>query len=199
MKKTPVLLILLLLSLFSSAFANATIVVDPLELMIRLDNEFIHGNTSKNITIINKNDYSINVTWYLEHPNPISYLRPNRTFIPDLSWVNVEPKWLVIPPASAALFYIQLNIPEIEELLDQHWETWVTFQLDENNGGGGVFEYEYAIRVYIDTPYKTTINNSPNNNSNSNYYNIYYIFIAGTVITLTILVVLFYKKKMKKK
>ncbi len=199
MKKTSVLPILLLTSLFFSTLGNATIAVDPLELTITMDKEFILDNTSKKITITNNNDYSINVTWYLEHPNPNSYLRPHRTFIPDLSWVDLEPKWLVIPPASAGMFYIYLGIPKKEELLDQHWETWVTFQLDEHKTDGGVFEYEYAIRVYIDTPYKTAINNLPNTNPNSNYYNIYYIFIAATVITLLILGALFYKKKVNKK
>ncbi|UCD14077.1 MAG: hypothetical protein JSW60_01290 [Thermoplasmatales archaeon] len=198
MKKTLTLPILLLLSLFFSTFGNATITFDPLELKIKMDNEFIHGNTSKNITITNNNNYNINVTWYLEHPNPISYLRPNRTFIPDLSWVDVEPKWLVISPASAAMFYIHLDIPENKELLDQHWEAWVTFQLDEHNGGGDIFEYEYATRVYIDTPQKAAINDSFNN-SNSNYYAIYYIFIAAMAITLLLLGILFYKKKMSKK
>ena len=198
MKKTLAVSLLLLLPIFFSTFSNATMTVHPLELTITMDNEFVHGNTSKKITITNNNDYSFNVTWYLEHPTPISYLRPNRTFISDLSWIDVEPKWIVIPPASDRMFYIHLNIPENEELLDQHWEIWVTFQLDEHKTGGGIFEYEYAIRVYIDTP-KTVAINNPLYTSNSDYYAIYYILIVATVITLLPLGILFYKKKMKKK
>ena len=142
MKKTLVLSIILSLILFLSMVGKSTINFDPLELQITMENEFIQGNTSKDITITNNNDYSINATWYLEHPNPDSYLRPNRTLIPDLSWVDVEPKWMVIPPSGIARFYILLDIPENKELLDQQWETWVTFQLDDNNAGGDIFERE---------------------------------------------------------
>ncbi len=198
MKKTLVLSIILSLILFLPMVGKSTINFDPLELQITMENEFVQGNTSKNITITNNNDYVINATWYLEHPTPDSYLRPNRTFIPDLSWVDVEPKWMVIPPSGSAKFYIQLDIPENKEQLDQHWETWVTFQLDDNNAGGDIFQREYAIRVYIDTPLEAADNNSFIN-SNSDNYTLYYFIIAATAIALSAIGILFYKKKIGKK
>lgn len=97
MKKTLALPISLSLLLFFSTLGNASITVQPLELSITMDKEFIHGNTSKKITITNNNDDSFNATWYIEHPDPISKIRPNRTCMPSLSWVDVEPKWFVIP------------------------------------------------------------------------------------------------------
>ncbi len=199
MKKKTTLSLLLLLPIIFSTLSNATIIIHPLELTIAMDNDFIHGNTSKKIMVKNNNDYTYNVTWYLEHPKPISYLRPDRTFMPDLSWIDVEPKWLIIPPARNRAFYIHLDIPENEELLDQHWETWVTFQLNENETGGGIFEYEYAIRVYIDTPHNAAVNNYLDNNSNNDYYIIYYILILATIIILLILGILLYHKKINKK
>lgn len=198
MKKTLVLSIILLLTLFLSMLGKSTIIFDPLELWITMENEFVQGNTTKFITIINNNDYSINATWYLEHPNPDSYLRPNKTLIPDLSWVDVEPRWLVISPSGTGRFYIFLDTPTNKELLNQHWETWITFQLDDNNAGGDIFEREYAIRVYIDTPLEVADNNNFIN-SNSDNYTLYYFIIAATVIALSAIGILVYKKKMGKK
>jgi hypothetical protein len=194
MKKTLVLSIILTIILFLPIVGKSTVIFDPLELPITMKNEFIQGNTSKNITITNNNTYSVNATWYLEHPNPDSYLRPNKTFIPDLSWIDVEPKWIVIPPSGIAKFYILLDIPAKDETLNQHWETWITFQLDDNNAGGEIFEREYAIRVYIDTPLDAVINNSYIS-SNSNDYTIYYLIIAVIAITSLVLIILFYRKK----
>lgn len=198
MKKTLVLSIILSLILFLPIVGKSTITFDPLELQITMENEFAQGNTSKNITITNNNDYVINATWYLEHPNPDSYLRPNRTFIPDLSWIDVEPKWMVVPPSGTAKFYILLDIPENKELLDQHWETWVTFQFDDNNVGGDIFEREYAIRVYIDTPLEAA-NNNNSIGFNSDNYTVYYFIIAAVVIALSSLAILAYKKRNNKK
>ena len=194
MKKTLVLSIILSILLSLSMTFKATVIFDPLELPITMKNDFIQGNTSKNITITNNNAYSVNATWYLEHPNPDSYLRPNRTFIPNLSWIDVEPKWIVLPPSGIAKFYIILDIPEKNETLNQHWETWVTFQLDDNNAGGEIFEREYAIRVYIDTPLDAAINNSYIS-SNSNDYTIYYVIIAVIAIISSVLIILLYKNK----
>ena len=155
-KKTLTIIALLLFPLIFSTITSADISVQPLEISINMDNDFINGNTSKKITITNNNDYNFNVTWYKEHPNPISYLRPNRTYIPELSWIDVEPKWIIIPPKEKGEFYIYLNIPNVDENLGQHWETWVTFKKGERTGS--FINKEYAIRVYIDTPEKTTNN-----------------------------------------
>ena len=198
MKKTLILSIILLITLFLPMLGKSTVTFDPLELHITMENKFIQGNTSRNITIINNNNYSINTTWYIENPNPASYLRPNRTLIPDLSWVHVEPKWMTIPPSDIGKFYIFLYIPENKEILDKHWEVWVTFQLDDNDAGGEIFEREYAIRVYIDTPLEVANNNSfLNSNSNNYNYNLYYIIIGATITTLIALAIVFYKKKKK--
>jgi len=187
MKKTLAFIIPLLLLLVFSTVCRASITAQPLELSITMDNEFIHGNTSKKITITNNNDDSFNATWYIEHPDPISEIRPNRTCIPSLSWVDVEPKWFVIPAYSAGDFYIYLDIPENEELLDKHWETWVTFKAGKL---GGFFNLEQAIRVYIDTPGEAAINNNQDQIPLSDI-----VIVAVVAISLLILGTLVYKKK----
>jgi hypothetical protein len=149
MKNTTIFFIIFFF-LLCSTVSKASISVQPLEISIVMDDDFIHGNTFKKITVINNKADSFNVTWYIEHPNPPSSIRPNRTFIPDLSWIYVEPKWAVIPSKGSEAFYIYLDVPENDELRDQHWEAWVTFKA----GKQGDFNFEHAIRVYIDTPGK---------------------------------------------
>jgi hypothetical protein len=163
MKRLFILISVILLSLIFTSICKGDVIVSPPEISIKMDNEFINGNTSKKITIINNNDYEFNMTWYLENPNPMSWMRPNRTYMPDLSWIDLKPRWNIIPPHSSANFYIYLSIPESSEYLNRHWETWITFKQGTQESGGGMFNQEYAIRTYIDTPQKVEISNNPNN------------------------------------
>jgi hypothetical protein len=193
MKKAfpSLILVLILLPLIFSSSCKGSIFVQPPEIYITMNDEFTNGNTSKKITIINNTQYNINTTWYLEHPNPISWMRPNRTYILNLSWVDVKPKWRIVPPNSTAEFYIHLNIPEKDELLDQHWETWITFKLDKSQFNGDTFTHERAIRVYIDTPKKeTTTNNTPD-------YDPLYFILAATITTILLITIIFFHKKKK--
>jgi hypothetical protein len=192
MKKKVILLLLFLIILFST-ISNATITVDPLELTIEMDNNFIHGNTSKKIIVKNNNDYNINITWYIDHPLPES-IRPNKTKLPSLSWIILEPEYQIAKPGESVFFYIHLNISESYENLNQHWEAWPSFK---QNKSQGMFNFEQAVRLYIDTPKKIEINNHLDNNSNNNYHIIYYILTSATVITLLITGILLYHKKTK--
>ncbi len=149
------LFILFIFSLLSSA-ACAGISVSPLELTIAMDDQFIVGNTGKTITVFNTDNQEFNVTWYIENPTPASYLRANKTFMPNLSWVDVEPQWIVLPPNGKGTFTIFTAIPERTELYHQHWEVWVTFKA----GIQGMFAFEHAVRVYIDTPVSPTTDDS---------------------------------------
>lgn len=186
-KKTLALTILLLLPLFFSTFSNASMTIQPLELTITMNDEFIHGNTLKTISVRNDNNFSVNVSWYVENPTPESWMRSNRTFIPNLSWIDVSPKWSVIEPGDTELFYIYLDVPESEENLDRHWETWVTFNQEP---AGGLFNLEQAVRVLIDTPYFIVFDDQ---------IDISIIFIIVFVLIMSIFVVVFlffrYKKK----
>jgi len=156
MKKIVPQLLIIIIPLIFSSLCKGNIGVQPPEISITMKDEFIHGNTSKKITITNTNNNDINATWYLEHPDPPSSIRPNRTFIPDLSWIDVKPKNSLIPPNGAGEFFIYLNIPENIETLDKHWETWITFKQESS---GGIFNQEYAVRVYMDTPTEIAFNN----------------------------------------
>lgn len=148
MKKTLILTLTFLLFLTSISICKGNFGVHPRELSITMGNEFVKGNTLRYITLQNGNNYDINISWYIDHPVPTSDMRPNKTFIPDLSWIDVKPQWQIIPPGSSAAFYIYLDIPENEENLNQHWETWITFKREKKQ----FINIENAVRLYIDTP-----------------------------------------------
>ena len=159
------IIILYFLFCLQTTICTANVRVTPPELSITMTEELIQGNTTKKITIINDHNTTINVSWYKEHPNPLEWIRPNRTCIPNISWIDVQPIWKNIPGNSNASFYIYLTIPDEQENYNQSWESWITFKL----GQQGFAAYESAVRLYIDTPPYT--NSNPNNqtdNSSSN-------------------------------
>lgn len=141
-------LLTIVLFLLCTSVVSASISISPLELTIAMDDQFISGTTGKTMTVYNNGNEEVNVTWYIEHPTPISYMRPNKTFLPNLSWITVAPQWSVLPPKGKGTFTLFSAIPDRPELYDQHWEVWVTFK----SGTKGMFAFEHAVRVYIDTP-----------------------------------------------
>ncbi len=199
--KTLVLTLFSLLILTSTTICHGGFDVYPRELTITMDDEFIFGNTSRSILIQNLDDNSVNITWYLDHPNPISWIRPNRTLIPKLMWINVKPKYQIIPPKDSAKFDIYLDIPKKEENLKKHWETWIVFKEEENK----FFNFEATVRLLIDTPLK--IKN--NNNQDIDFLSIKIgdkikitisdVVIIALIIILIVIGILVIKKKKSKK
>jgi hypothetical protein len=163
--------------------------LQPPEISITMQDTFIHGATAATITITNTNNQSINITWYLEHPTPISLMRPNRTYIENLSWIQVHPSWQLVGPQETASFSIGLDIPERDDLRNQHWETWITFTPKALHGGDGSFLQEYAVRVYIDTPRATQQSGGSDQGS-------LFLLLAVVIAIATVSIILYlYKKK----
>ena len=155
MKKKLFFTIILILFLTSTILGKGNFGVHPLELTIKINDEFVQGNTSKNIIIRNVNNYSINISWYLDNPDPISWIRPNRTLIPELSWIDIKPQWQIIHPKSSKRFFIYQNIPDKEKNLNKKWEIWIVFkQVDKQ-----FINYENVVRLLIDTPEMLKNNN----------------------------------------
>jgi len=194
MNKTLCVLLLLLLLLFCTFPCQGAVVVEPAELTIMINDGFIQKNSPANITILNDNNYTINVTWYLEHPNPSSLLRPNRTFIENFSWIQVTPSWQLVAPYASASFSIVLSIPKRNDLFDQHWETWVTFT-PHSEHGDGIFQQEYAVRVYIDTPASSDQPSIPDSNTQDYTFFILLVLLAALIIGS---IVVFYWVRKKK-
>lgn len=147
MKKTSALLLIFSILLMFNSNCKGDFNVKPRELSIVMADEFILGNTTKGVIVTNTIEESINISWYLDHPTQ-DLIRENKTLIPSLSWISIEPKWQIITPGNNALFYIYLDIPEEKENLNKHWETWPVFKEEETQ----FFNWEHAVRLYIDTP-----------------------------------------------
>ena len=192
MNKTFCVLLPLFL-LFFAISCRANVIVEPAELTITITDNFLQENTSTNITILNDNNYTINVSWYLENPNPPSLLRPNRTFIENLSWIHVAPFWQLVDPYAIASFSIFLTIPQRNDLFDQHWEAWVTFTPHREHDNG-VFFQEYAIRVYIDTPVSSAQPSIPDSNAQEHDF-FTLLLITGAIITGSLLALFWFWKK----
>jgi hypothetical protein len=192
MNKT-IFVLLLLFFLFFTITCQANVLVEPAELTIAITDNFLQENNSTNITILNDNNYTINVTWYLEHPSPSTLLRPNRTLIENFSWIHVTPSWHLVNPHTRASFSIFLTIPKRNDLFNQHWETWVTFTPHGENDNS-VFSQEYAIRVYIDTPISSTQPSIPDSNDQEHDF-FTPLLIAGTITTGSLLALFWFWKK----
>ena len=195
MKKKGVILFIIFMPIIFTNACKSEIIVQPPELSIIMDDDFSFENTSNKVTITNNNNFSINVSWYLEHPNPISWIRPNRTCISNLSWFNVTPTWAIINPFDTAFFYIQLLVPEKNEVLDQHWETWITFKEEKANTSSGLFNQEYAVRMYIDTPSEFLKENTLNKSVED--FDLFPIYILVPFIICLFFIALFIKRRMK--
>lgn len=187
MKKIQIFIVIFfIMLLFPTVYAGDTS-VSPTKVIISMQNgNFTNGNTSKKITVTNSLNSTYNVTWYIEHPKPSS-MAPNKTNIPDLSWVDVEPKWFEIPPKSKGTFYVYLDIPETQENCNKNWETWVTFKSVEQ----GFINYEYAVRIYIDTP--LSVPASSEDKTNMPFLEIAILSIV--IIVLMAVIIIFGKNK----
>lgn len=184
MRKILVLILTIFTFTLLSYSCNGGVSVSPPKIWITMDKEFINGNTSEIITLTNNNDFNVNLTWYIDYPDP-SLIGANRTAIPDISWIYLEPRWYDMPPGKSARFYIYLNIPENEKNINQSWEAWAVFQL----GANGFVNQEYAVRVYIDTP-KAVYNTSNQTNIETNDNQIdEMVIISIGVITVFALIV----------
>jgi len=185
MKKKLLPLLIVSIILIVLPVCNGSFEVQPRELYLSMDKQFIKGNTSETIKVINAEETEINISWYLDNPSP-DLIRQNRTTIPDLSWVDLEPKWQILPGNSNDEFFIHVNIPDEKSYLDQHWEIWITFKEEES----GFIKFEHAVRFYIDTP--KNLNEFENNALTFSV--LIFIFIIFIVL---LFIILFYKKKKK--
>ena len=195
MKTTIPLTILFFLFLSCLNPCKAGFNVDPRELTISME-EFIHGDSTKDIQVINSNDYEINISWYISHPEPLDLIRPNKTTVPDLSWIDVKPKWKILPPNTNSAFSIYLDIPEQKENLNQNWEVWITFR----EQGNQFINIENAVRVYIDTPTdESAIKNDSADDQTQNQVDTNMIIIGIIIIIVFLLLITLFLKIKKKK
>ena len=198
MKKIWVLTIIFFLFLNYIPTVKGNFSVSPREISVKIDKGFQKMNKTSFITVQNPNNYSINITYYVDNPDPISWIRPNRTLIPDLSWIYIKPIYQVISPMSSEKFYINHNIPIKDENLNKNWEVWIVFKQEES----GFLNFENVIRLLIDTPKQIDSKDSGKDFLSISKYNDdrlqfsnFIIFVL--IIILALIVVLIFNKEKK--
>lgn len=194
MKKSYVIFLLFSILLILSSNCKGNFSVNPRELAIKMEDYFISGNSSKKIIVTNQIEESINVSWYLDNPSQ-DLIRENKTLIPSLTWINIEPEWINIPPNSSTFFYIYLEIPQDKDNYNQHWELWPVFKQEETE----FFNWEHAVRLYIDTP-ETIQNDGKKDQKLFSIFseNILMIFFIVIIFSVAIVSLLFVKIKNRK-
>lgn len=193
MRKSYALLLFSILLLFSP-ICKANFSITPREISITMEHDFIQGNTSKKVIVTNNIEESINISWYMDHPTQDS-IRENKTLIPSLSWVSIIPHWKIIPPNGSTMFYIYLDIPKDKENLNQHWEIWPVFKQEETQ----FFNWEHALRLYIDTPEMLPNEEKKDQNQLSFIYENSIIFVIIAIIFIAVAISLYILQTKNKK
>lgn len=190
MKNTTTLVsVILLFFLVMVPISKADVAVSPTELYLTMTDTYIEGNTTKKITVTNHYSHDISVKAWMMHPDITEWMRSNRTFIENISWITIEPSELSIPSGTSANFYIYLTIPNEtkNQTYDEHWETWAALKIVNASLKEG-----YLVRVYIDTP-------KPPTEPSGTLFPIFYVTsIAAIVVVLITITLYFYIEKRRK-
>jgi hypothetical protein len=190
MKNTATLVsVILLFFLVMVPISKADVAVSPTELYLTMTDTYIEGNTTKKITVTNHYSHDISVKVWMMHPDITEWMRPNRTFIENISWITIEPSELSVPSDTSANFYIYLTIPNEtkNQTYYEHWETWAALKIVNASLKEG-----YLVRVYIDTP-------KPPTEPSGTLFPIFYVTsIAAIAVVLITITLYFYIEKRRK-
>jgi hypothetical protein len=188
MRKSYAVLLFSIL-LFFLPICKANFSINPREISIIMEDDFIQGNTSKMVIVTNNIEESINISWYMDNPTQ-DKIRENKTLIPSLSWISITPQWKIIPPNGSTMFYIYLDIPKDKENLNQNWEIWPVFKQEETQ----FINLEHALRLYIDTPEIFPNEKNENKNQPSIIYENSIIFVIIAIIFIVVAISLYILK-----
>jgi len=190
------LTVLFLLFSLSSIISKADVFVSPAEISISIEDDFIDGNTSKKITVTNRYSHNISVKAWMIHPDITEWMRQNRTFIENLSWITIEPSQRVIPANSSAKFYIHLAIPNEtkNQTYDKHWEIWAALKMGDASGSNtAIFGEGYLVRVYVDAP---SMPEEPSSSLDQIFYDT--LLAIGVALILTVIFFFFRERKKRR-
>lgn len=139
-RKTSIIFFILFTIILFSINSQASYTV-PSEVKINIS-ETLEDSTQ--VIVSNNHHKDLNVSWYLEK-TPESYLKTNRSNLPDLSWISVSPKYQKIEANKQSNFEINIKIPICENNINKSWQFWLTFKTEETS-------LEQVTNVLIDTP-----------------------------------------------
>ncbi|HWR64042.1 MAG TPA: hypothetical protein VN365_06555 [Candidatus Thermoplasmatota archaeon] len=135
--------------------AQAGLQIWPGKLTISMPEGYPTERISYLIEVTNPYTYSMNASARVENPD-IQQLSTNYSYIPDLSWITVEPETLYLPANTSSTFKVFLDVPKSERssYYNTSWESWVVISSDKPAGdtGGLIFQVELAVKLFIHTP-----------------------------------------------
>lgn len=199
MKNTLALVgLILLLLLALSPISKANVIVSPAEISLTMIDTYIEGNTSKKITVKNHYYHNISVSAWMMHPDITEWMRPNRTFIENLSWITIEPPQLIISSNSNAYLYIYFNIPNEtkNQTYDKHWEIWAALKInDASENSSSSLKEGYLVRIYVDTPMQPT---TEQDGALSLQEQLMYSTLIAVIIALVLTIIIYLYRGKKK-
>ncbi len=149
-----VILLVFLLQLLTTQ-VQAGLQIWPGKLTISMPEGYPTERISYLIEVTNPYTYSVNASARVENPD-VQQLTTNYSYVPDLSWITVEPETLSLPANTSSTFKVFLDVPKSERsnYYNTSWETWVVISSDKPAGdtGGLVFQVELAVKLFIHTP-----------------------------------------------
>ena len=190
-KLTIIFTIILILLSFFSVIAKGGLKIWPGKLTITMNewyDKWIETKYNK-IQVTNPYLYGINVSTKLDHPSA-EVISEGYSYIPDLSWIKIEPEIIYLPPNSSSTFEVIIQVPKDEQSkhFNERWETWAVFDTDlySETQGAMNFKIQIAVKLFINTPKsEATI---------SQYLPIvFFLFFSFFMVFF----ILFYKKKRK--
>jgi len=135
--------------------AQAGLQIWPGKLTISMPEGYPTERISYLIEVTNPYTYSVNASARVENPD-MQQLTTNYSYIPDLSWITVEPETLYLPENTSSTFKVFLDVPKSERssYYNTSWESWVVISSDKPAGdtGGLIFQVELAVKLFIHTP-----------------------------------------------
>ena len=157
--KKLIILFLAFLVVFSSfsVVTKGGIEIWPGKLTITMNEWFDKWVETKynKIQVSNPYSYGINVSVRLDNPSTEA-ISDEYFYIPDLSWIKIEPEIMYLPPNSSNTFEVIVEVPKDEQSkhFNEKWEIWAIFTSDLYPGGqGGMnFQVELAVKLFINTP-----------------------------------------------
>ena len=176
---------------FSSTVVKGGFKIWPGKLTITMNEWYDKWEETKynKIYVTNPYSYGINVSAHINHPS-VDAISDDYSRIPDLSWVQVIPESIYLPPQTTKPFEIVIEVPKNEQSnhFNENWEIWVVFNSNLYPGGpGGMnFQVDLSVKLFINTP-KGEV-------EKSQYLPILLFFFISII---TILILIFYTKKKK--
>jgi len=157
--KRLIILFLTVLILFPSfsVVTKAGFEIWPGKLTISMNEWYDNWIETKynKIHVTNPYSYGINVSVKLDHPG-VEIISEGYSYIPDLSWIKIEPLTIYLSPHSSGTFEVIIEVPKDKQskYFNERWETWAVFDsnLYPGSQSGMNFKVELAVKLFINTP-----------------------------------------------